>query len=722
MTVTMHKSGIPEENLPRKKRRIEEVLEKTPEVASSGREVPQDLTMRSSFKRATDNVLTPVSRKHRESDKGGKKDSKNESTLVNTLVAKAMKIWYDEDVPGVNMLNLMNSPIKNSPINLSLSKSIAATKGFALDFDIPPNGTKSPRNKSPKDLRMTGGMPLGEITNPNMRGMLCPPDVLTAHAQFFHEMALRESLAQQAALAQSLPVSENTNSTNNSTTGHPYMKLKAMLHKKYANSLNESVDSGTVSSPELPPAAKRCRVEPVDTPNSSRRGSVDSESLSPVIDSSVVETPNGERLYRCNVCFKAFTFSTNLTRHQRNIHGKPYRRRTKEMVNKPTSADDVNTSGSPALSPVPLIVEAPAVLAQTGQTEAASEVLQFKAPTVRTDIKSDSDNTLQISSPSVQGVSMYDSMSSADEDDSMQDSTIPKPDSYDGTVHDKTSLLSELVMALQEAPANKDICEDVLSTHGSTDRQDEQTEDDEDEEDRLVIAEEETWQHNQVDSVAQETKFQVILGKHSVPGSPQSPTSPTQLPTAANPPQLPTPVNLPQLPTPANLPQLPNPPQLPTPVNPPQLPSPANSTQLPNPPQLPTPANSTQPPNLPQLPTPAKSNPPQLPTPANPPKLPTPVMPPMTTPPELTHMWPKQDADNQWRFKCFECGVAFPFWKDLSKHLREVHGVGMKEGGMTRPQEEHSCKLCGRIFAAAPNLRRHIKNVHVKKQHNSIGK
>ena len=36
---------------------------------------------------------------------------------------------------------------------------------------------------------------------------------------------------------------------------------------------------------------------------------------------------SNESLHRCNICFKTFTFSTNLTRHQRNLHGKPHSRR-----------------------------------------------------------------------------------------------------------------------------------------------------------------------------------------------------------------------------------------------------------------------------------------------------------------------------------------------------------------------------------------------------------
>ena len=232
-----------------------------------------------------------------------------QNATLNSLVTQAMKVWYNEGEEGQRRL-------AEQPQNMSLKENAHPPK---YPECIPPP--------------MMPGYPMYPfIPQPGM-----PP---TAKSPFYPLPPFSQASSQfTSSFSPSLPqqIDDRSTPTGPTSAGHPYMKLKSLLSQKYANSLEEGQRLSPNTS--LTEESQRLVID---------EGMKVKEELNTSSDMTVVETPNGEKLFRCNICFKAFTFSTNLTRHQRNLHGKPHRRRTKEMIKREreSASSDGNDSGA----------------------------------------------------------------------------------------------------------------------------------------------------------------------------------------------------------------------------------------------------------------------------------------------------------------------------------------------------------------------------------------
>ena len=238
--------------------------------------------------------------------------SSNARSLVNSLVAHAMKIWYDDELP--------RPPILMSPMKtISSSKlKMAGCLKMRVDKDKI-YGNKSLDFSKIKGTQDVSGTPHSRLPqqhcqeNQNNRS---PHLDGVAPDDHFYSMPSQASMDEDSGCNSTKPESWKPNKT---------------LHSSLLASMPYS-DRSPVAAPLLGKAMQTLRVP--------------SPAVSPSLGSDQESPSTGPKLYLCNICNKSFTFATNLTRHQRNIHGRPCRRRMREGLLKGSDDQDRDFSAS----------------------------------------------------------------------------------------------------------------------------------------------------------------------------------------------------------------------------------------------------------------------------------------------------------------------------------------------------------------------------------------
>ena len=529
---------VKEEHLPRKKRRIDDVLADSPDKENG--------PPTNKVARRDDPAITTKS-------EGKPGEPKQENKLVDSFVAKAMKIWYDEDLEA--------SRNRDEPKDLTCKETMPKTDSFVSSY--PPG---------------------------------CP---------------------------------RPNDGHSSESSSYPFLKLKAMLRKKYANSLNEfSGDESTTSQPS--PPLRESSPSDLD------------------VNTTIIEAKNGEKLFRCNICFKAFTFSTNLTRHQRNIHGKPYRRRTKEFVmdnrieRRDSTGSDLSRPGTPDSRP--MSIDAMSDHSNNDNSSNRSTPLSHLARPVcnQCDMEFDNDEQLELHNcDQTLDQSLNQSLNQSLDrsmdrsiDRSMDRSIDRSMDrSMDRSAHfaEPISFIQELTSKIEKASHHplKSRCEDLMreenrrASFGGVPQYDPPSG-----VDRRLSMETGLVPPKQI-PFENEKKFQIVLSENrSHNASP--------------------------------------------------VPHPAEREHL--------------------IPSPVPTN--------------------------LTGGVASKDSESDmWRFKCIECRLAFPSSKHLSKHLKVIHKVSIKDDPQKEtPQNQHQCGECGKTFSQQAYLRRHMRNIHMRPQHLEVPK
>lgn len=210
-----------------------------------------------------------------------------ETTLVNSFVAQAMKLWYDEELP----------------------KSLA-----------------SPSKE------------IGKFMNDaKQRGVMVTKDMISQLAESTHEGRNKENLGDPFKVKMLTQPTEAIKREKGSEMCRSGVAPDDQYYSTPSPTVPNAADYWT---PNKSASGSQAGSSPMGTPMLAKAMQslrAPSPAVSPSLGSDQESPANGQKLYFCTPCNKSFTFRTNLTRHQRTFHGRPCRRRTRDNLTKDDS-------------------------------------------------------------------------------------------------------------------------------------------------------------------------------------------------------------------------------------------------------------------------------------------------------------------------------------------------------------------------------------------------
>ncbi len=224
----------------------------------------------------------------------------SERGLVNSLVAKALKFWYDDDSPSKN-------PGTESPRRGFLSLSPRGKGAFELLHSptSPMNLSKHSKETFSKALLFTADSEYNK--SPDAKDSPVKSSAMLTGAR------LRAMLEERAKMN-----SQNSQNSPSATKPHSVvLPIDEKEHSSLANFASQMPGWIPVSS----------------------LGNLDIASLQQQNGGNMLQQQHSlnRKCYSCRECGKTFVHSTNLTRHMRNTHGQMPRRQRQLQV--PTEAE-----------------------------------------------------------------------------------------------------------------------------------------------------------------------------------------------------------------------------------------------------------------------------------------------------------------------------------------------------------------------------------------------
>ena len=256
--------------------------------------------------------------------------SGGERSLVNTLVAKALKLWYDDDAPGGTLTDsprrgyfavsprgkgtyeLLHSP--TNPRNLTRHSKETVSKAllFTADSDFNTNNpTPNGKCSSPSVV------PLPGTTNSPAAATSTPSAITTAR--------LRAMLKERVELTAASP----------NSVAMPIDERESASLMQFASQVPGWIPLESLTSPDITKfTSLNKKFAQMNSENAGRKP--EQHGLS-------------RKNFACHVCRKAFVHSTNLTRHLRTAHGlQSWQQQQRERA---TSRPDSVGAGGPGTTP-----------------------------------------------------------------------------------------------------------------------------------------------------------------------------------------------------------------------------------------------------------------------------------------------------------------------------------------------------------------------------------
>ena len=240
-------------------------------------------------------------------------EAKPVSRLMNSFVAKAMKLWYDEELPKT----LQGSPSKD------INKFITESKQDASKMSAPKEmGSESKEGLADREAEKERPGYVKEVMDrqearKDYRSGVAPDD------QYY-----------------STPSPATPDSRFASAGVQEYWTPSRGCYSRVN-------PSGEVDSPQPPVSSLPSDASPAGAPLVARAMQslrAPSPAVSPSLASDQESPSAGPKLYFCSLCNKSFTFRTNLTRHQRTFHGRPCRRRMRDTLTNKDNSDQCSVS------------------------------------------------------------------------------------------------------------------------------------------------------------------------------------------------------------------------------------------------------------------------------------------------------------------------------------------------------------------------------------------